>query len=231
MFSVEEIQKASKIFYYLLEHKELSSTIDPELYQNYTRDNINHILDIMAREANSKIVLIDNVIYFIPSLDNEFFGYKRSELKKAIFNRSDMRNIDLYLALYIIIIFIMEFYSGESIKYKIRDSISIGEIDQKVYLRLEPYRNHQEINELTNMKIREMANLYFTLTNVDGETAIRTRRWYITCVIRFLQKEGLAVIKDETIIIPTLKFDRLIKYTLDLERLHELENLLCKEGD
>lgn len=231
MFSKDEIKKASEIFYYLLEHKELSSK--EELYQHCRIPNVREILDILGTSANSRIVLIDNVLYLIPNLDNEFLGYKRAELKREIFNRSDMKNIDLYLAIYIMIVIILEFYSGESIKYKVRDSISIGEIDERVYQRLNPFRNpqNQEINDLTNLKIVEISNLYFTLTNVDGMAPVRTRRWYINCVVRFLHKEGLISLKDDSIIIPTIKFDRLIKYTLDLERLSELEQLLKEEDN
>ena len=79
MFSTDEIKKASEIFYYLLEHKELSSK--EELYQHCRIPNVREILDILGTSANSRIVLIDNVLYLTLILTMSF-RYKRAELKE-----------------------------------------------------------------------------------------------------------------------------------------------------
>jgi hypothetical protein len=228
MFTTEEVKKAMRIYYFLLENGELTNKTDQELYRIYNDDNIQHLLEIIASETESKIRKLDDTIYLIPYIDNEFLGYKRSELKKEIFNRVDCKNLELYLGIYIIIIIILEFYSGEGLIHKIRDSISIGEIDQVLHERLEPFRHHQndEASEQSHLKISDMADMYFEALNEDGENPTRTRRWYINCVIRFLAKQELLMVQDETILIPTIKFDRIVKYTLDLDNLETIRTIL-----
>lgn len=234
MYSLEEIRKAMRLFMYLIENNELRAKDDIELYRLYTEQPVQEIIQAFEEESKVSIKKYDDTIYFIPHTDNEFMGYKRAELKREIFPRSDMKNIDLFLAMYIIIALTSEFYSGKGMTVKIRDLIELGELDQKITERLEPYADSDDttVDDMSKLAITDIANYWFTLLNEDDAINTRTRRWYVKCVMDFLKKEDLINIQDETVIIPTSKFNRLTaNYFLNFDRLDEIQGILSKAGE
>ena len=229
MYILEDIRKAMRLYNYLLVQGELTAKADKELFQSFSEAKVREILEAMEEEGQVNIRRYDDTIYLIPQVDNEFLGYKRSELKREIFPRSDMRNIDLFLAMYIILQLTTEFYSGKGSNVKIRDLIQLGELDEKITERLELFLQGEDkaVNEQTGLAINDIAKHWFTLTNEDDATVVRTRRWYISQVMNFLKKENLINIQDETVIIPTSKFNRLAAYYfLSFDRLEDINRIL-----
>jgi hypothetical protein len=233
MYTLEDIRKSMRIYSYLLENKELRFDDDKELFNFYSEENIKEILEAFEEESKVYIKKYDDTIYFIPHSDNEFMGYKRSELKKEIFTRSDAKNIELFVAMYIMIQLTATFYNGNGLNIRLVDFVDIGELDKNITERLEIFSKDEEtqVNERTGLVISDIAKYWFELINEDDSLAIRTRRWYINCVVQFLKKEGLVKIQDDTAIVPTIKFDRLSNnYFLNYERLEEINKILSEES-
>lgn len=229
MYILEDIRKAMRLYNYLLSHGELYAKDDKELFQSLADTKVREIIEAFEEESQVNIKKYDDTIYLIPDVDNEFLGYKRSELKKEIFPRGDMKNIDLFLAMYIMLLLTAEFYSGKGSNVKIRDLIQLGELDEKITERLELFstKSDKSVDEETGLAITDIAKYWFTLTNEDDAAAFKTRRWYITQVMNFLKKECLINIQDETVIIPTAKFNRLAaNYFLNYERLEDINRIL-----
>lgn len=233
MYSLEEIRKAIRLYNYLLEKGQLSIDDEVELFYSFSESSIKQILVAFEEETNVSIKKYDDTIYFIPNVDNEFLGYKRAEIKKELFSRSDMLNIDLYLGMYIMIQLTSEFYSGKGATVKIRDLIQIGELDHNITSRLELFRDSDDtsVNETTGLAMTDIASHWFSLKNIDDETTVKTRRWYIAQVINFLKKEKLITVQDETVIIPTTKFNRLAQnYFLNYDRLEDITNIFNRQA-
>lgn len=238
MYTLEDIRKAMRLYNYLLEQGELTAKDDKELFQYFSDIKIREIIEAFSEESRVSIKKYDDTIYLIPNVDNEFLGYKRAELKKEIFPRGDMKNIDLFLAMYIMIQLTSEFYCGKGANVKIRDLIQLGELDEKITERLELFSDSEDksVDEESGLVITDIAKYWFTLTNEDDAAAFRTRRWYISQVMAFLKKENLINLQDETVIIPTTKFNRLVaNYFLSYERLEDINRIInegtVKEGE
>lgn len=232
MYTLEDIRKAMRLYNYLMEQGELTAKDEKELFQYYSDAKVKEILETIEEESRVSIKKFDDTIYFIPDVDNEFLGYKRSELKKEIFPRGEIRNIDLYLAMYIMIQLTSEFYSGKGTNVKIRDLIQLGELDEKITERLELFSETEDksVDDETDLAITDIAKYWFTLTNEDDAASYKTRRWYIAQVMNFLKKENLINIQDETVIIPTVKFNRLAaNYFLNYERLEDINRILSQK--
>ena len=233
MYILEDIRKAMRLYNYLLSHGELTSKDDKELFMCFSDVKVREIIEAMEEESRVSVRKYDDTIYLIPDVDNEFLGYKRWELKKEIFPRGDMKNIDLFLAMYIMLQLTSEFYSGKGSNVKIRDLIQLGELDEKITERLELFSSSEDksVDEETSLAMTDISKYWLTLTNEDDATSFRTRRWYIAQVMNFLKKENLISIQDETVIIPTSKFNRLAaNYFLNYERLEDINRILSQKS-
>jgi hypothetical protein len=232
MYILEDIRKAMRLYNYLLSQGELTTKDDKELFSYFSDAKVREIIEAMEEESRVSIKKYDDTIYLIPDVDNEFLGYKRYELKKEIFPRGEMKNIDLFLAMYIMLQLTSEFYSGKGSNVKIRDLIQLGELDEKITQRLELFSNTEDksVDEETGLAMTDISKYWFTLTNEDDMASLRTRRWYILQVMNFLKKENLITIQDETVIIPTSKFNRLAaNYFLNYDRLEDINRILSQK--
>ncbi len=224
----EMLRKSIRLFMYLLEHKELKNKQDLEMFNSYNEPNVKKNLVIFEEEANCDIVKYDDTIYLIPRTHNEFLGFKKSELKKEIFSRTDMLNVDVYLAMYMIILLTAEFFSGNAANVKIRDSISIDELNLNLTNKLEIFKEEDKKIE-SGLAVSNIAKRWFSLKDEDDDIVIRSRKWYILQVVKFLEKQSLIRISDDTEVLTTLKFDRLAQnYFLNYDRLDEIQKLFSE---
>lgn len=102
------LEKAMRIYYFLLKDGELTFDNNKELYLDYSDSEVRAVLEIMARESNVTIEKFNQVIYLIPNEENDILGIKEMDLQKII--SYDARKIDFYLAQYIIITIILVFF-------------------------------------------------------------------------------------------------------------------------
>lgn len=233
MFNSEDIRKASDIFSWLLNNGELTNKNNKELYEEYIDENVQKILDIMASSHNATISKLESYIYLIPNTDNTSLGYTRQELKKALIGRAEVKNEEFYLATYMILVLLNEFYNGQGAYLKTRMSIDFSEFESIITTRLTKYENkvYEEIEEETKVPLSIIANYWKGLLLEDVNKATRTKYWYINRVVEFLQKEKLINLLNKTEIYPTNKMDMIVTYKmLNPDKLEEINNIINFEN-
>ena len=229
MFNAEDIKKASDIFAWLLVNGELNNKNNKELYEEYLDENVQKILDILATSSNATISKLESYIYFIPNFDNTDFGYNRTELKKALIGRSEVKNEEFYLASYMILVLFNEFYNGTGAYLKTRMYIDMADFEEAVTQRLTKHEDkfYENVEEETKIPLSTIANYWKGLLLEDSNKATRTKYWYINRVVEFLQKEKLIQLLNTTEIYPTNKMDMIVSYKmLDTDRLDEINSIL-----
>ena len=122
-YTMEDIRKSQEIFYYLLEKHELREEDEQALYKAYTEEeDIQNIVKSQAETASCDIERYGNTIYLIPQEENNFLGYSRVELKKELC-KSTATNKDYYLAQFVILTLLTEFFDGDGNSSRAREYI------------------------------------------------------------------------------------------------------------
>lgn len=222
------LEKAMRIYYFLLKEGELTFDNNKELYLDYSDSEVRGLLEIMARESSVSIEKYNQVVYLIPDEENDVIGIKDMDLQKII--SYDARKIDFYLSQYIIIIIINVFFSGRGSFVKSRDFIRLAELEEIITTRL-GYANSKKNIE------REQEEAMFNITGmfehwnalqIDEPGKRKTKYGYIRSVCGFLAKHDLLIYDAiEEDIRPANKFTHLMTYNfLDYERIEVIEKLL-----
>ena len=133
------IEKAMRIYYFLLKQGELTFDSNRELYLDYSDSEVREILEVMADESSVTIEKYNQVIYLIPDEENDVIGIKDMDLQKVI--SYDARKVDFYLSQYIIITIITVFFGGRGSFVKSRDFIRISELEEVVTADGSPRRS------------------------------------------------------------------------------------------
>ena len=127
-YTMEDIRKSQEIFYYLLEKHELREEDEQALYKAYTEEeDIQNIVKSQAETASCDIERYGNTIYLIPQEENNFLGYSRVELKKELC-KSTATNKDYYLAQFVILTLLTEFFDGDGNSSRAREYIRSSEL-------------------------------------------------------------------------------------------------------
>lgn len=222
------LEKAMRIYYFLLKDGELTVDKNKELYLDYSDSEVRNLLEIMAKESDVTIEKYNQVVYLIPNEDNDVIGIKDMELQKVI--SYDARKIDFYLSQYIITILITVFYSGRGNFVKSRDFIRLGELEEIVTERLNfanGKKNIEREQEEARFNITAMFE-HWSALQIDEAGRRKTKYGYIRSVCSFLAKHDLLVYDAlEEDIRPTNKMTHLMTYHfLQLDRLEMIEKLL-----
>lgn len=222
------LEKAMRIYYYLLKEGELTADKNKELYLDYSDSEVRNLLEIMAKESDVSIEKYNQSVYLIPNEGNDVIGIKDMDLQKVI--SYDARKIDFYLSQYIITIIITIFYSGRGNFIKSRDFIRLPELEEIITARLS-YANSKKNIE------REQEDAKFNITamfehwsalQIDEPGKKKTKYGYIRSVCGFLSKHDLLIYDmTEEDIRPTNKMTHLMTYHfLNTDRLELIEELL-----
>ena len=222
------LQKAMRIYYYLLKDGELTFDNNKELYLDYSDREVRAIIDIMARESNISIEKFNQVIYLIPNEENDILGIKEMDLQKII--SYDARKIDFYLSQYIIITIIFVFFSGKGSYVKSRDFIRIAELEEVITSRLlyaNSKKNIDREQEEAKFNVTAMFE-HWNALQIDEQGKRKTKYGYIRSVCAFLEKHNLLVYDTvEEDIRPSNKLTHLMTYNfLDGNRLEIINKLL-----
>ena len=157
-YEMNEIRFSQEIFYYLLEHHELSEEKNAGLYRAYT-DNaeVQNLVKSQAEAAAAQVERYGSTVYLIPEQGNTFLGYSRTQLKELLVS-SKGSNRDYYLAQFVMLVLLMEFYDGEGVSSRTRDYIRTGELQNKVaeYLKQGAERYDEEEQELSGLAFADM---------------------------------------------------------------------------
>jgi len=222
------LEKAMRIYYFLLKNGELTFDENKELYLDYSDSEVRNVLEIMARESNVTIEKYNQVIYLIPNEENDILGIKEMDLQKII--SYDARKIDFYLAQYIIITIILVFFSGKGSYVKSRDFIRISGLEEIITSRLDYANSKKNIDreqEEAKFNITAMYE-HWSALQIDEQGKRKTKYGYIRSVCAFLEKHNLLVYDTvEEDIRPSNKLTHLMTYSfLDGNRLETINKLL-----
>lgn len=222
------IQKAMRIYYYLLREGELTIDRNKELYLDYSDSEVRSLLEILGKESDVSIEKYNQVVYLIPNEGNDVIGIKEMDLQRVI--SSDARKIDFYLSQYIITIIITVFYSGRGNFIKSRDFIRLPELEEIITARLTYANGKKDIKreqEEAKFNITAMFEQWNAL-QIDEPGKKKTKYGYIRSVCSFLTKHDLLIYDmTEEDIRPANKLTHLMTYHfLDTGRLEMIEELL-----
>ena len=222
------VEKAMKIYYFLLKEGELTFENNRELYLDYSDSEVRNILEIMAKQSGVSIEKFNQTVYLIPDEDNIVLGIKDMDLQRII--SYDARKIDFYVSQYIISVIITVFFSGQGGFVKSRDFIRISELEEIVTSRLTYANSKKNIKaeqEAAGLNITEMFE-HWNALQIEEAGKRRTKYGYIRSVCGFLEKHDLLVYDTaEEDIRPSARFTNLMTYGfLDSSRLETIEKIL-----
>lgn len=234
--SVNDYRLAQRLFYNLLNTGEFNEKDDRELYLAYlNNEGIKRAVDIISDEFKSDIKSIGDTIYLIPNVDNNIIGFDYREESSLMKNREHC-----YLTYLIITIVFAEFTNDISPATYI-NIVDIVDLVTDTLDRAMKKSNieDEELNADFNVvRCNEVWGSKGTWddTSKKGKktTSIDYKIGFIRRVVVFLKQKGLIrVISDEDKIVPSNKFNELMRgYFLDNERKELIENLLSlKEED
>ena len=133
-YEAEMITYSQKIFYYLLCHGALSD-LDAgvnDLYRAYVEhEEVMNLVKNQAEIADCKIERYGTTIYLMPDIDNKYLGFTKADLKKELC-KPNATDRDYYLAQFVILTLLAEFYDGQGSTSKSREFLKLGELQNIV---------------------------------------------------------------------------------------------------
>jgi len=235
-YEIEDIRAAQEIFYYLLEHHELSEEAQERMFRGYAEnERIQNLVKSQGDAAACDIERYGNVIYLIPREDNSFLGFSKAQLKQ-ILCKSGGTDKDYYLSQFVILTLLVEFYDGQGATSKTRDYMKAGELQNCISTRLREgaERVSEEEEDREGIAFSNMAEAYEALRSDErGSRARTTKEGFLYNILIFLQKQGLIeYVEEDEMIKTTRKLDQFMDWNLlnqnhfqRVKRVLEAQNL------
>lgn len=235
-YEIEDIRTGQEIFYYLLEHHELSEEQEERLYKAYTEnEQVLNLVKSQGEEAQSSIERYGNVIYLIPKEENNFLGYSKAQLKAALC-KSTATDKDYYLSQFVILTLLVEFFDGQGGSSKSREYMRVGELLNCISERLKEgaERVLEEEEETLGMAFSNMAEAYEALRSDErGSRAKTTKEGFLYHILHFLQKQGLIeFVEEDEMIKTTKKLDHFMDWNLlNQNNFHRVKRVLGGDNE
>ena len=228
-YEAETITYSQKIFYYLLCHGVLSD-LDAganELYRAYVEhEEVMNLVKNQAEIADCRIERYGTCIYLMPDIDNKYLGFTKADLKKELC-KSNATDKDYYLAQFVILTLLVEFYDGQGSTRKSREFLKLGELQNiiserlKAGLTLEQEREQENTNIYSELyenvlDYKSMSDAYESLRSVEtGSRSKYTKEGYVSIICNFLDRQGLIIfIPEDEMIKTTAKLDNIMEYKI-----------------
>lgn len=217
-YEMEEIRTGQEIFYYLLEHHDLSEEAQERLFRGYAEnERIQNLVKSQGEAAQCEIERYGDVIYLIPKEDNTFLGFSKAQLKQLLC-KSNGTDKDYYLSQFVILILLVEFYDGQGATSKTRDYMRVGELQNCISSRLREGKERlsEDEEERQGIAFSNMAEAYEALRSDEkGSRARTTKEGFLYNILHFLQKQGLIeYVEEDEMIKTTKKLDQFMDWNL-----------------
>ena len=222
-YEAETVAYSQKIFYYLLCHGALSDTDAGvnELYRAYVEhEEVMNLVKNQAEFAECRIERYGTTIYLMPEIDNKYLGYTKAELKKELC-KSNATDRDYYLAQFVILTLLAEFYDGQGNTSKSREFLKLGELQNIVSERLKAGAAMEEEREQIGadesvLDYKSMSEAYESLRSVETSSRSKyTKEGYVSIICNFLDRQGLIIfIPEDEMIKTTAKLDNIMEYKI-----------------
>ena len=202
----------------MLEHKQISIRDDEKLYRAIIEnDDARMLLKHQAEAAKVTIAQYGRTIYFIPEEDNNFLGFTKQELK-ANLCKSGAVERDYYLAMFTIIVLLVEFYDGQAGSAKTRDYIKIGDLQNSIgsYLRAGAAQYNEDEQSEKELLFSDMLEAYSALKSDEKLNRRKTtKEGFLSNIMIFLQEQGLVqYIEHDEMIRTTEKLDAFMDFNI-----------------
>ena len=240
MNTSEQISKAMRIFYYLMQHGELTEEREKEMYRNYSEsEEIMSLVKLQGQQCQCSIQKYSGVIYLIPDEDNDFLGYSKAELKKELC-KSNATDKDYYLSQFVILTFLNEVYGSSGKSSKSRSFIKFGELLNIVSKKLETAVQHEDADSLearSGIAFSNISEKWDALKSSEkASTSKTTKEGFVNAILNFLEGQRLInYIKEDDMIIPTPKLDNFMDWNIlnknNYERIQEAFEEVAYEQD
>lgn len=232
---MDHIRLALQIFRILLENGQLERETNSELFIEYMNPEVQEVLNSFEEEMECKILRINNAIYLLPNYDNNVLGFRTKDMREWI--GSNARLSDIYLAYYIVMFLLYQFYGGKNKNPKQREFIRISTFIEELDKRLGSVLELDEeeavaIEEKYSMNFIKIAESWDSRRSYE-ERKLTTKHGFVLRVCRLLEQEKLIrLIDDEKEIRTTRKLDDLmVYYYLNDSRIHEINSIFVGEGE
>lgn len=235
-YELDEITNSQKIFYYLIENRQLREEDDIALYKAYTENkNVMDLVQSQGNIAGSHITRYGNIIYLIPDEDNTYLGFSKRELKKELC-KSNATDKDYYLSQFVILTLLVEFYDGQGSSSKARDYLRVGDLLISVSERLKEgvENSDEETEDIDGLAFSNMLEAFEALRSDDrGSRAKTTKEGFTYTILKFLQSQNLVdYLEEDEMIKTTKKLDQLMDYNLlNKKNFHRVLKVLGVEDE
>ncbi|WP_252229732.1 DUF6063 family protein [Clostridium sp. ZBS15] len=213
-YSIDEIKMSNKIFYYLLKYRELKEG-ESELYKAYSEnENITQLVKEQGEASESFVKKYGGVVYLIPKEENDFLGYSKAELKKALC-KSNANDKDYYLSQFVILTLLVTFYNSQGISSKSRDYIKVGE-----FLNIISDRLNEGVesagDDKNGIAFENILERFEALKSSDKKSISKTtKEGFVNTILKFLDDQGLIYyIQSDDMIKTTKKLDSFMDWNL-----------------
>ena len=157
------------------------------------------------------------MIYLIPQEENNFLGFSKAQLKSALC-KSNGTDKDYYLAQFVILTLLVEFYDGQGSSSKSRDYIRMGELQNRISDHLKEGLQNAggEDGEREGLAFANMQEAYEALRSDEkGSRAKTTKEGFLHNILKFLEKQGLIeYVEEDEMIQTTKKLDNFMDWNL-----------------
>lgn len=231
---LEDVRWAFKIFMYLIKNGSIPED-KRDYHYAYQRSEVRHVLtEIIEEEAEVKIFSLGGVIYLSPGVDNWFLGYSNQQLRDKM---KLQNNSKLYLAYFVILCLLAEFYNSKDQSMASRQFLGLDELEETVteqinQVRMSPDSEIKQAENKLDLNLSDVAGVWEDLPPFDDELknlrlGRNNRISFMLRVMSFLEDEGLIQVLEDREIRLLPKFEHLIiKYYFHSERKDKLLQLI-----
>ena len=231
MIQSDKLTSAINLFNKLLQHGQINIKDNADLYNDYVDTETYELLIKIAGTSNVFIKKVDEIIYLLPNIDNDLFGFSDKEIKDGLY--SGTNKSDLYLFQYIIIVILGKFYSSTGDNPKLLTHISINDLLNHITSSLDVVNKDENIGEIENtyeINIKALSIKWDGLLIQDDvvKASLKTKRGILLRTIKFLENEKLVnYYENEDIIKTTRRCDDIMKsFFLTYDRKEKIYNFL-----
>lgn len=214
MIQNDKLTNAITIFNKLLQYGQIDIN-NSELYDWYVDTETYEILIKIAETSNVVIKKVDEMLYLLPNIDNDLFGFSDKEIKESLYSGTTKE--DLYLFQYILILILGKFYSSTGDNPKLLTHISLNDLINHITSSLTAFIKDENVDDIENtyeINIKRLFNKWDGLLTQDDITrsSLKTKRGVLLRTIRFLESEKIInFYENEDIIKTTRRCDDIMK--------------------
>ena len=230
MIQNDKLTNAITIFNKLLQYGQIDIN-NSELYDWYVDTETYEILIKIAETSNVVIKKVDEMLYLLPNIDNDLFGFSDKEIKESLYSGTTKE--DLYLFQYILILILGKFYSSTGDNPKLLTHISLNDLINHITSSLTAFIKDENVDDIENtyeINIKKLFNKWDGLLTQDDITrsSLKTKRGVLLRTIRFLESEKIInFYENEDIIKTTRRCDDIMKsFFLTYDRKEKIFDFL-----